>query len=257
MKKEERFNGRVVRYLEDKNYGFIESESGDTYFFKNDRKRQKELKKEGKIESVHKYSSGDEVTFVPAKSPDPALGGLAAEVNFVKNVSRKTLANESDQKGVIQGYLKKLEGDAWFVQHASTNVYVPLGISKWEIEVEKTYESRVNQLVGFKLTQTHALDKLSAILSDRKFSPNFQLLRDHYDNQTTMKVIVTGKNQHGFFAKLLFGDFEGFIKLDKHASKIQADQFKQIQKDQEVWVKLQRLQENQTQLPLSFYGLDE
>lgn len=257
MKKGERISGQVVRYLEDRNYGFIEGESGNTYFFKNDRKKQKELKREGKIDRVHKYSSGDEVTFVPAKSPDPALGAFASEVTFVKNTRRSALANESDVKGVLQGVLKKLEGDNWYVVHTPTNVYVPLAVSKWEIELEKTYEARVDQVVGFKLTQTHALDKLTAILSDRKFSPNFQMLRDHYDNQTTLKVIVTGKNKHGYFAKLLFGDFEGFIKLDKHASKEQADQYNQIQKDQEVWVKLQRLQENQTQLPLSFYGFEE
>lgn len=257
MKKGERVNGHVVRYLEDKNYGFIENENGDNFFFKNDRKRQKELKREGKIDRVHKYSSGDQVTFIPAKSTDPTLGGLATEVVFVKNTSRKSLAEESDQNGVIQGYLRKLEDDSWFVEHATSKVIVPVAISKWEIDLEKTYDARVNQMVGFKLTQTHTLDKLSAILSDRKFSPNFQLLRDNYDNQTTMKVIITGKNKHGYFARLLFGDFAGFIKLDKHASKEQADQYNQIEKDGEVWVKLQRLQENQTQLPLSFYGMEK
>lgn len=257
MKTEERISGQVVRYLEDRNYGFIESEKGDTFFFKNDRKRQKELKREGKIDRVHKYSSGDEVTFVPAKSPDPALGALASDVSFVKNTRRTSLADESDQNGTLQGNLKKLEDDSWFVVHTRTNVYVPLGISEWEIDLDKTYESRVNQMVGFKLTQTHNLDKLSAILVDRKFSPNFQLLRDHNDNQTSLKVIITGKNQHGYFAKLAFGDFEGFIKLDKKASKSQVDQYNKLQKDEEVWVKLQRLQENQVQLPLTFHGLEE
>jgi hypothetical protein len=47
------------------------------------------------------------------------------------------------------------------------------------------------------------------------------------------------------------------MKLDKNASRIQADEYNQLQKDQEVWVKLQRLQENQVQLPLSFYGLEQ
>jgi cold shock CspA family protein len=257
MKEAEKISGRVVRYLEDKNYGFIESEKGATFYFKNDRKRQKELKREGKIDKVHNFSSGDEVTFIPAKSPDPALGALASEVRFVGNTGRTILADESDQKGVLQGTLKKLEDDSWFVIHSTTGVYVPLSISNWEIDLGKTYDSRVDQPVGFKLTQTHSLDKLTAILSDRKFSPNFQLLRDHYDDQTTLKVTITGKNQHGYFAKLAFGDFVGFIKLDKNASRIQADEYKQIQKDQEVWVKLQRLQENQVQLPLSFYGLED
>jgi cold shock CspA family protein len=257
MKQGEKISGRVVRYLEDKNYGFIESDKGDTFYFKNDRKRQKELKREGKIDKVHNFSSGDEVTFIPTKSPDPELGALASEVRFVGNTGITILAHESDQKGVLQGTLKKMEDDSWFVIHTTTGVYVPLSISNWEIDLEKTYESRVDQLVGFKLTQTHSLDKLSAILSDRKFSPNFQLLRDHYDDQTTLKVTITGKNQHGYFAKLSFGDFVGFIKLDKSASRFQADEYKQLQKDQEVWVKLQRLQENQVQLPLSFYGLEE
>jgi cold shock CspA family protein len=257
MKKSGRINGQVIRYIEDKNYGFIESEKGDIFFFKNDRKRQKELKREGKIDQVHKYSSGDEVTFLPAKSPDPALGALASEVSFVRNIKRTALVDESESKGILQGTLKKLEDDSWFVVHTNTNVYVPLSISTWEIDREKTYDSRLDQLVGFKLTQTHNLDKLTAILSDRKFSPNFQLLRDHYDNQTTLKVTITGKNQHGYFAKLAFGDFVGFIKLDKKASRFQADQYKQLQKDQEVWVKLQRLQENQVQLPLSFHDVEE
>lgn len=257
MNERERISGQVVRYLTDKNYGFIESEKGTIFFFKNDRKRQKELKREGKIDKVHNFSSGDEVTFIPAKSPDPALGALASQVLFVGNKGRTQLAEESDEKGVLQGTLKKFEDDNWFVVHTHTNVYVPLSISSWEIDKDKTYESRVDQLVGFKLTQTHSLDKLTAILSDRKFSPNFQMLRDHYDNQTTLKVTITGKNKHGYFAKLGFGDFVGFIKLDQKASRIQAAEYNQIQKDQEVWVKLQRLQENQVQLPLSFYSLEE
>jgi cold shock CspA family protein len=257
MIERERVSGQVVRYLADKNYGFIESEKGGAFFFKNDRKRQKELKREGKIDKVHNFSSGDEVTFIPAKSPDPALGAFASEVRFVGNTGRIALADESDQKGILQGTLKKMEDERWFVTHTSTKVFVPLSISNWEIDLDKTYESRVDQLVGFKLTQTHSLDKLSAILSDRKFSPNFQLLRDHYDDQTTLKVTITGKNKHGYFAELSFGDFVGFIKLDKSASRIQADEYNQLQKDQEVWVKLQRLQENQVQLPLSFYGLEQ
>lgn len=257
MIERERVSGQVVRYLADKNYGFIESEKGGAFFFKNDRKRQKELKREGKIDKVHNFSSGDEVTFIPAKSPDPALGAFASEVRFVGNIGRIALADESDQKGILQGTLKKMEDESWFVTHTTTKVFVPLSISNWEIDFDKTYESRVDQLVGFKLTQTHSLDKLSAILSDRKFSPNFQLLRDHYDDQTTLKVTITGKNKHGYFAGLSFGDFVGFIKLDKSASRIQADEYNQLQKDQEVWVKLQRLQENQVQLPLSFYGLEQ
>jgi cold shock CspA family protein len=257
MKEGARINGQVIRYIEDKNYGFIESEKGDVFFFKNDRKRQKELKREGKIDRVHNYSSGDEVTFIPAKSPDPALGAFASEVIFVSNAKRTALADESEAKGILQGTLKKLDDDTWFVVHTNTNIYLPLPISKWEIDLEKTYESRVDQLVGFKLTQTHNLDKLSAILIDRRFSPDFQKLRDHYDDETTLKVTVTGKNQHGYFATLPFGGFVGFIKLDKNASKLQANEYKQIQKDQEVWVKLQRLQENQVQLPLSFYSLEE
>jgi len=257
MKESARINGQVIRYLVDKNYGFIESEQGDIYFFKNDRKKQKELKRAGKIDSVHKYSSGDEVTFIPAKSPDPGLGAFASEVTFVGHEKRTALADESEAKQILQGTLKKFEDDTWFVVHTNTKVYVPLSISSWEIDLEKTYESRVDQRVGFKLTQTHSLDKLTAILIDRRFNPDFQKLRDHYEEETTIKVTVTGKNQHGYFAKLAFGDFVGFIKLDKNASKIQADEYKQIQKDQEVWVKLQRIQENQVQLPLSFYSLEE
>ena len=257
MKEKVRISGQVVRYLEDKNYGFLVSETGEMFYFKNDRKRQKELKRAGIIDQVHHFVSGDEVTFIPAKSPDPELGAFASEVSFVSDRKRIELADESDYKGVLQGTLKKLEDDSWFVIHTNTNIYLPLAISKWEIEVEKTYASRVDQLVGFKLPQTHHLEKLQAILIDRKFSPDFQLLRDHYEDQTTLKVTVTGKNPHGYFAKLSFGDFVGFIKLDKNASRVQANEYHQIQKDQEVWVKLQRLQENQVQLPLSFYSLVE
>jgi hypothetical protein len=35
MKQGEKISGRVVRYLEDKNYGFIESDKGDTFYFKS------------------------------------------------------------------------------------------------------------------------------------------------------------------------------------------------------------------------------
>jgi len=55
------------------------------------------------------------------------------------------LAHESDQRS-FQGTLR-MEDDSWFVIHTTTGVFVQLKYSNWEIDVEKTYESKSCSLV--------------------------------------------------------------------------------------------------------------
>lgn len=57
------FIGFVSRYYSDRKFGFVESNDGQSYFFKYDKAGIKQQKAQGIINDIHAFCSGDEVEF--------------------------------------------------------------------------------------------------------------------------------------------------------------------------------------------------
>lgn len=196
--------GLLTKYITEKNYGFIETEEGASYFFFHDRTGL--TKKE--VMSLHKFRNGDEVQF---KIKEHAKHGLCCyDVVFVKNSRTDKIIEEAKELNILKGYLKKVE-DKYFVKHVSTYCYIPVLISEWEADLDMIYDDRINNLVTFELQNLEKPYKISAILTDRVFKPEFALLTELKSlNQSTFATI-TGVTPEGYFCYLLHDTIRSFV----------------------------------------------
>jgi hypothetical protein len=237
---EQVYSGIISYYNEIKHFGFIESEDGNSYYFFVDVKKLKqkiiELRRQNKSNEriKYKFCSGDEVQFKIKKSKDEIE---ADSVEYIRNVRRQLLINEADRQQILFGYLKQINNDKFFVKHISTYVFVPIEISNHEIDIDEVYTQRLNQLVQFQLTQTKKIEKLSAILVDRKFSEEYEILKKHYQSGIPLLAKITGRNTRGLFATVM-DKYEGFIALPKASTIEDNERFQAIKRWSEVLVML-------------------
>jgi cold shock CspA family protein len=171
---EQVYYGTVTHFDSNKHYGFIEDETKNSYYFFVDTndiiQKKKELKKQKDHKSVRtKFFNGDEVTF-RIRSNDDRIE--AYDVEFIRNVKLEFLVKDAEEKQILYGYLKK-NGDKFYVKHIDTCIFIPIKISKDKLDLEAIYTQKINQLVPFSLHMRRKIEKLSAILVDRKHSDNY------------------------------------------------------------------------------------
>ncbi len=211
--------GHVVRFIKERDFGFIEDEQGIIYFFFRDRGKLKKLKKAGEIPYVHNFISGDRVSFQLRTSQQEEGKIEAYNVTFIANERQEKLIDNFKEREILDGYLKIFDSETIFVKDRATYIYTPIQISAWEDSLEDVYNNRENQLVRYKLNQIVRTDKLTARLIDAKYIDEYYQLLAHYDNQTTIQALITGRNKLGLHVTIFEGSMKVFIKLkdaDQH-----------------------------------------
>ena len=246
-----KYIGHISRYDKERGIGFIESVNQESYFFAFDYSAQAIRKRNGEIPRIHEFSSGDEVEFKLKKSLKKEEELIAYDVTFIKNIRRQKLVEESISRGILHGYLKKID-ETYFVKHDNTYVFVKLYISNWEIDYEKIYYERIDKLVHFRMLHTHRLDKLSAVLTDRKYCSQYTELLDLITVDEPTSAFITGKNTFGLCATLLNGSLQAFIPLYKQMPFEEIEKIQQINVGDYVDVKIKFVNYNKT-VSLSLY----
>ena len=217
--------GHITRFDSKRHFGFVETENENSYFFFFDKTEQIQLKKQGVVNKIHKFCSGDEVEFKIRPSQKDINKVEGFDLKFIKNERREKLIEEANQSESLLGYIKLIDSDKLFIKHISTYVFIPLDISDWETDLDEIYTNRVDELVNFKLTQTQKIDKLKAVLTDVKYSNDYYELKSAIDNETTLSATITGKNSQGLFATIKNGRIEGFISVPKNPDNIELLKF--------------------------------
>ena len=219
--------GHVVRFIRERDFGFIEAEDGEIYFFFRDKSSQKKLKQAGLIPYVHNFISGDRVSFKLRLSQRDEGKIEAYDVAFITNERRAILINNFKENGFLEGYIKIFDPETIFVKDKSTYVYVPIVISAWEENLNEVYHNKEITLVRYKLNQVVRTDKLTATLNDAKYIDEYYELLSHYDNQTPIYAIILGKNKHGYYVTLFNGKINGFIRTPLSQIDL-SDQFNKL-----------------------------
>lgn len=204
------YKGEVTAFYQTKKYGFIQS-GDEKYFFFMGNNELAERKKKGL--PPHDFSIGDQVEF--KLEPGIKEGEYQAyDIIFLTNPSRENLVKEYQEKGILTGYLKKIEDD-FFVKEINSYSIIPLNICAEELDFENVYTNRLNELVSFKLKNSKLrLDKLTAFLVDRKLSEKYLFLFHLVESKQEIEVKVTGKNTKGIF--LTYDNiFSGFLMFKK------------------------------------------
>jgi len=193
-------NGIVSHFDVQKKFGFIESDNNSYFFFidsDNIRAKIIALKKQGikaKIKTI--YNIGDEVNFKLKHSENKVE---AFDIEYVGNEQRQLLIEEYKEKKVLLGYLKKIN-DIFWVKHISTYVFLPVEISKYEIG--SVYEERINQLVQFHLKNINKIDKIKAVLTDRKYTCEWEKIQELFERQEIVCGHIKHRTKGGFIVDI-------------------------------------------------------
>jgi hypothetical protein len=244
------FIGYVTRYYSDRKFGFVESNDGQSYFFKYDKAGIKQQKAQGIINDIHVFCSGDEVEFQLGPSNEKEGSLEAFNLVFLKNERRDALIKESLELGKLHGYIKLVDNDKLFIKHSSTYVYIPLEISDWETDLQETYYDRLEALVSFKLTQTNKISKLKARLTDVRYIDDYYELLSIKDNEISIPSIIIGKNSVGLHVTILDGKYEGFVLLSQNHRPLEPQNLDKYKKGEVVDVFIKNIPCNNKNLRL-------
>jgi cold shock CspA family protein len=236
--------GYISRFDIERQFGFIESENENSYFFFLDKTELIQLKRKGLIDKIHKFCTGDEVEFELGPSKKDANKIVAYNLKFIKNEKRQKLIDEAIQFDMLSGFLKLIDEDKFFVKHLTTYIFVPLVISAWETDLDEIYNNRTNSLVNFKLTQSQKNNKLKAVLTDVKFCDEYYELLAAIDNETEFPALLTGKNTQGLFATIFNGRIEGFIPISKYPDNLELLKFEKLKKGNITNVRVKQILNN-------------
>jgi len=107
--KDNTYKGYVTRVEPERRFGFIETESGCSYFFFIDNTEQIQRKKLGLTDKIHKFCSGDEVEFQIRTSPKDPNKNEAYNLIFIRNERRQKLIDEAKLSDSFLGYIKMID----------------------------------------------------------------------------------------------------------------------------------------------------
>jgi hypothetical protein len=229
MEHNQTYKGIITRYNQVKKFGFVSTKDDQSFFFFIDTNERHNMNTQEMAYKKGHYCIGDEVEFKLKPSLKEVDKLEAYDLIFFKNEKIDLLLNEANQADHLLGYLK-LINEEWAVKHVSTYVIIPLEISTWEENIYKTYHSRLEQLVPFRLIKRKKIDYLKAELTDTVYIKEYYDLQLAKENGTVLKAKITGKNSDGIFATVLNNQVHGFIRLLKNADQTQILKFEKITK---------------------------
>ncbi len=241
--------GFITLYVKAKRYGFIESGDHNYFFFDN---YLEHVKHGNNGETEHVFRSGDEVEFKLKLSPQKEGKVEAYDLKFIRNIRLQELLDEAKTKGVLQGHLKIFDTKRFFVQHLTTNVYVPIKVDVWELDIHDVYIERKNQLVEFRLSPSNNMDRKFAQLTDRKFPEIYWKILDLYKTRESTLATIKGKDYNGLIVTIFDDKVDGLIKQWKDATPKETEKFLELEEGETALVKVKYWpEEKQVKLKLA------
>src|ERR1035437_5929504 len=129
----------------------------------------------------------------------------ASDICFVENTKIKTLRDNFNNQILLRGYIKKI-GKDYYIRDVTTGVFIHLVISEYESDIKQNYDERQDQITLFKIVQMSESNSMTAILTNRKFIPEYNNLISH--NTVDAKVISVEK---GGCKVRVFNKIDGFL----------------------------------------------
>ena len=209
------FIGHVIRLNPQQNFGFIESENFEEFYFYIDTKKNKSNDEHELQKKQHKFCLGDEVQFKLRKSLINQSELEAYDLKFIKNRRIELLLEEAKNNKILKGYLKLIGDDNFYVKHIPSYIFIKLKISKSETDIQDNYYNKTNSLVEFELTQFEKTDKLSAVLINRKFKEIDKPILNIIESKEVITATITGRNLKGYYVTILDNTIKSFIYLKK------------------------------------------
>lgn len=163
-----------------------------------DEKLQEELKTKGLVKKIHQYNPGDVVRFKIKKAGRGDLM-IAYELEFLYNNSRSDLINKAKKENRLTGYLKQTD-DGFFIKEIDSYQFFPIHFSPWQIIPG---EDKLNEPVSFFLENLDKPEKITAVLFDNSFIPEFHAAVKHFKAKMPIEATITKISPHGIYLDVI------------------------------------------------------
>lgn len=197
--------GFVSKIIKMTGFGIITGEDGQQYLFNRNNCKK----------SCGRLINSDEVIFDVLES-NGSLIATNISLTDDENEDFKLLQFKFDSGQICKGYLKKIN-NKYFIKDADTYIFISVRPGKYEINIAKNYELRLNDLVDYKITFLNENKKVFGALVDREFMPECYKLK-----QGELDAEIIGKNKGGYLV-MVFKKIEGFIPnnlVEKHGNDL-------------------------------------
>ncbi len=215
------YTGHVINYEKKRSFGFIRTTDNHNYFFYLKRKTKEERNQVEESITTDTYTpfEDDEVEFKLRPAFRENKSFEAYDVKFVRNNKRDELV-ELALKGIpLFGYLKRNLSEEYFVHHLDTKLSIPIKIHRAEIDLQTVYADRIAQTVEFKLHGLEKIEKLTAVLKDRRFPPENYEVYGLLVSKEVIPAIIVSIDPTGYSATILNNTVAGFIRQPLHATE--------------------------------------
>jgi cold shock CspA family protein len=235
--------GRITHYNPEKKYGFIKTENNQSYFFHYDMREQIRLRQAGIKNAMFNFYDGDHVSFQLRPNFKNPSEVVAHKLVYVNNFYREQLKEHAAENKTLTGTLIKKE-EEYFIKHPQTEMYIPVLISEWEIDLNLIYNDRVRKTVEFTLTPCKSFKGIRALLTGRKFSEEYKELLHLQETGQIIKAVISGKIWKGLFARLLNGKVYAFALLPKELNEEQCNHFLRFNPGDIVKARIVKIKKN-------------
>lgn len=194
--------GNIEYFDKVRNFGYIKSIEGESFFFFHNTNDKNELTKalemlpktididSGEIVTIDKvplFHSGDEVIF-DIKHSERRIGELnAINISLTNNSKLFSLFKEITSNIELKGYLKIIDNKSLFVKHITSYIFIPLVVSPWDIK--NIYHNKINELVEFELIKDKK-SKYYAFLKDRVLKNEYYFAKKFLDEKEKLEGTI-------------------------------------------------------------------
>lgn len=211
------YEGVVTFYNPAKHFGFIHSEEWGELFFFLDPAQFKALSSHERIGVKNKFVRGDEIYF-NVRYSDKSKGPVACNLHFIKNERSDRLKELLELYNELPGFIKKIDNN-YYIKDKATHLFIPIHISKWETDLQETYENHLNKLVTYSVLKKYKNPEVwKATVTDRKFNEAYIKLKEYEDNRIVLPAKIIKMNRYGYYASLLNGTVNAFMLFNKKGS---------------------------------------
>ena len=234
MKKAE---GKITFIHHDKNRAVIE-------YTDNNRKKTIQAgldsittddRKPGK--KTHRFLVGDQVAFTIKKTGANGSIQYAENLKYLYNTALELLINKASVNNKFLGYIK-ITDDKYFIKEIESYLFFPLNLSVFEIPPA---EKETEQPVYFKLDNLDKPDKMTAVLYNHQYIPEYLTAIQLFKKQTVIQARVFNITRFGVYVYLVGDKLPAKISIDEPLQK-KIDN-KSIEVNAEIPVKIKHLTE--------------
>jgi len=199
--------GEIIKIKNNSRFALVKTALDEVFLVQNIKSQEA---KGLSSEIGRNFCMGDEIEFELGNDPPKAIC-----IRILGNSSGESLLNYHIENPKQIGFLKLDSEGNYQIKDKKTGYRIPLKSSFWETDLEDVYTKNINKPVEYRLNQTSRLDRLNAILLNRKFSSNYSKIVEYFTSGSVLSAEVTSKGKHGFFVKIFDGECEGIILLPK------------------------------------------